>query len=393
MSMMFDQQQQQRVRRNNGLAKIRVIGVGGGGCNAVDRMAKANIRDVELVAVNTDAQVLNIVECHKTLQVGIKLTGGLGAGGNPEVGRKAAEESEAEIREILEDVDMVFITTGMGGGTGTGGAPVIARLAREHGILTVGIVTRPFMFEGDQRMDRARKGIEELRQYVDTMITIPNDRILKVAPADLPIMQAFELADDVLRQGVQGITDLITNTGMINRDFADVEATMRGAGTAMMGIGEGEGEGRTREAARNAITSPLLEGSIEGAQKVILTVTGGYDLTLEETQEAAQLIRDAVSDTADIFFGMTVREGFERLRITIIATGFREIEEQDLDDFDSLEPFNPMESNGSTKSSSFSFPQRQVKKPKPRKEDRSGDWDVPTFIRNREQNGRDNDLY
>lgn len=359
--------------RRNGLAKIRVIGVGGGGCNAVNRMVKSKLKDVELVAVNTDAQVLSVIEAHKALQIGAKLTQGLGAGGNPEIGRKAAEESEAEIRDLLEDADMIFITTGMGGGTGTGASPVIARLAREAGILTVSIVTKPFTFEGRQRADRAKKGIEELRQHVDTLITIPNDRLLKVAPADLTLLQAFELADDILRQGVQGITDLITTPGLINRDFADVEATMRGAGTAMMGIGEAEGEGRTKEAARNAITSPLLEGSIEGAQKVILNVTGGLDLTLEEVTEAAQLIRDAVSESADIFFGATVKEGFDKLKLTVIATGFKQVEEQELEEIEPEEDFaNQLEY------------QPQLKERTPRKRDpRVGDWDVPTFIRRR----------
>jgi cell division protein FtsZ len=364
----------ERVQRG-GLARIRVIGVGGGGCNAVDRMMRAKLKDVELVAINTDAQVLETVEAHKILQIGAKLTGGLGAGGNPEVGRKAAEESEAEIRDLLEDIDMVFITTGMGGGTGTGASPVIARLARESGILTVSIVTKPFSFEGCQRTERAIKGIEELRQYVDTLITIPNDRLLKVAPADLPLMQAFELADDVLRQGVQGITDLITTPGMINRDFADVEATMRGAGTAMMGIGEGEGEGRTREAARSAITSPLLEGSIEGAQKVILNITGGLDLTLEEVTEAAQLIREAVSESADIFFGATIKEGFDKLKITLIATGFKPIEEHELEEFEPEEDLQY---------------QVQLNDRSRRSRDRIGDWDIPTFIRRRGQ-GRDDE--
>jgi len=359
--------------RRNGQARIRVIGVGGGGCNAVDRMMKAKIKDVELIAVNTDAQVLEIIEAHKTVQIGAKITGGLGSGGDPEIGRKAAEESEAEIRDLLEDVDMVFITSGMGGGTGTGASPVIARLAQEAGILTVGIVTKPFSFEGRQRAERAKKGIEELRQYVDTLITIPNDRLLKVAPADLPLIQAFELADDVLRQGVQGITDLITTPGMINRDFADVEATMRGAGTAMMGIGEGEGEGRTREAARMAITSPLLEGSIEGAQKVILNITGGLDLTLEEVTEAAQLIREAVSESADIFFGATIKEGFEKLKITLIATGFKQVEEHELEELEPEEDFREYEYQLNDRS---------------RRRDRMGDWDIPTFIRRR---GRERD--
>jgi cell division protein FtsZ len=363
--------------RRNGLARIRVIGIGGGGCNAVDRMMRAKIRDVEFVAVNTDAQVLEVLEAHKVVQIGAKLTGGLGAGGDPEIGRKAAEESEGDLRDLLEDVDMVFITAGMGGGTGTGASPVIARLAQESNVLTVGIVTKPFSFEGRQRAERAKKGIEELRQYVDTLITIPNDRLLKVAPSDLPLLQAFELADDILRQGVQGITDLLTTPGMINLDFADIEATMRGAGTALMGIGEGEGEGRTREAARAAVTSPLLEGSVEGAQKVILNISGGVDLTLEEVTEAAQLIREAVSESADIFFGATVREGAESLKITLIATGFKQIEEQEL-----LEEFEPDED--------LRPYQYQTNDRPARHKERIGDWDIPTFIRRRGQ-GREDD--
>ncbi len=362
--------------RRNGLARIRVVGIGGGGCNAVDRMRRAKIRDVEFVAVNTDVQVLEVLEAHKVVQIGAKLTGGLGAGGDPEVGRKAAEESEGDLRDLLEDVDMVFLTAGMGGGTGTGASSVIARLAKESNVLTVGIVTKPFSFEGRQRAERAKKGIEELRQYVDTLITIPNDRLLKVAPSDLPLLQAFELVDDVLRQGVQGITDLLTTPGMINLDFADIEATMRGAGTALMGIGEGEGEGRTREAARNAVTSPLLEGSVEGAQKVILNISGGVDLTLEEVTEAAQLIREAVSESADIFFGATIREDAEGLKITLIATGFKQIEEQELEEFEPDEDLRPY--------------QYQMNDRAARRRERSGDWDIPTFIRRRGQ-GREDD--
>lgn len=358
----------------NGLARIKVIGVGGGGGNAVDRMKKAKVKDVELIAVNTDAQVLSIIEADRTVQIGAKLTAGLGAGGNPEIGRKAAEESEAELAALLEDTDMVFLTVGMGGGTGTGASPVIARLAREAGVLTVAIVTKPFSFEGRLRAERAKKGIEELRQYVDTLIAIPNDRLLKVAPPEMPLVKAFELADDILRQGVQGISDLITTPGMINLDFADVEATMRNAGTALMGIGEGEGENRTRDAARNAITSPLLEGSIEGAQRLILNITGGPDLSLEEVTEAASLVRDTLSDQADIFFGAVVREGFERVRITVIATGFKEREELskeekiergiDLVEEDEEELIEKVE--------------RSI-----RKEARADDWDIPTFLRKR----------
>ncbi|MCR4403688.1 MAG: cell division protein FtsZ [Candidatus Acetothermia bacterium] len=314
----------------NGLARIKVIGVGGGGGNAINRMMKFKISNVELIAVNTDAQVLEtMVEAHKKVQIGKKLTQGLGAGGNPEIGRKAAEESEAEIADLLTDVDMVFITAGMGGGTGTGATPVIARIAKEMGILTAAIVTKPFSFEGRAREEKARRGIEELRQHVDTLIAISNDRLLRIAPEDLPLIRAFELADDILRQGVQGISDLILTPGMINLDFADIEATMRNAGTAMMGIGIGEGEGRTKEAARNAISSPLLEGSIEGAQKVILNITGGESLTLDEVTEAATLIRDTVSDQADIFFGAVIQDGYEKVKLTVIATGFVQAEERE----------------------------------------------------------------
>jgi cell division protein FtsZ len=303
-------------------ARLMVLGVGGGGGNAVDRMVDRRVNGVELVAVNTDVQVLEVVRAHQTLQIGRKLTGGLGAGGNPEVGRLAAEESREEVVDLLRGVDMVFITAGMGGGTGTGGAAVIAALAKEAGILTTGIVTRPFSFEGLARAEKAEAGIARLSQAVDALICISNDKLLKVAPSDTPITKAFELADEILRQGVEGISDLITVPGMINLDFADIESVMRGAGTAMMGIGEGEGEGRTKEAARNAISSPLLDGAIRGARKVIMNITGGSELTLEEVTEAASLIREAVSDRADIIFGTAIRDGMKTVRLTVIATGF-----------------------------------------------------------------------
>jgi len=303
-------------------ARLMVIGVGGGGGNAVDRMFDTRVQGVELVVVNTDAQVLEVVRAHRTLQIGRKLTNGLGAGGNPEIGRLAAEESHEEVMDLLNGVDMVFITAGMGGGTGTGAAPVLAALAKDAGILTTGIVTRPFSFEGLARAEKAEAGIARLSQSVDALITISNDKLLKVAPADTPITKAFEIADEVLRKGVEGISDLITIPGMINLDFADIESVMRDAGTAMMGIGEGEGDGKTKEAARNAISSPLLDGSVQGARKVIMNITGGEDLTLEEVTEAASLIREAVSDRADIIFGTAIREGMKKVRLTVIATGF-----------------------------------------------------------------------
>ena len=303
-------------------ARLMVIGVGGGGGNAVDRMFTSSNEVVELVVANTDAQVLDVVRGHRTLQLGQKLTSGLGAGGNPDIGRAAAEESKEAIVDLLNGVDMVFITAGMGGGTGTGAAPVIAAIAKEAGILTTGIVTRPFSFEGLARAQKAEEGIARLSDAVDALICISNDKLLKVTPTDTPITKAFEIADEVLRQGVEGISDLITIPGMINLDFADIESVMRDSGTAMMGIGEGTGDGKTKEAARNAISSPLLDGSIQGARKVIMNITGGSDLTLEEVTSAASLIREAVSDSADLIFGTAIREGMESVRLTVVATGF-----------------------------------------------------------------------
>ncbi|HEY5595656.1 MAG TPA: cell division protein FtsZ [Candidatus Bipolaricaulota bacterium] len=355
---------------HNGLARIKVIGVGGGGGNAIDRMMRAKIKDVELIAMNTDAQVLSVVQAHQTLQLGNQLTRGLGAGGKPEVGRRAAEESEALITDLLENVDMLFITAGMGGGTGTGAAPVVAKLARETNILTVAIVTRPFHFEGKARAQRAKEGIEELKKHVDTLIEIPNDRLLKIAPPGIPLREAFELADEVLRQGVQGISDLITMPGLINLDFADIEATMRGAGTAIMGIGEGGGEGRTKEAARNAIGSPLLEYSIQGAQRVIMNICGGNDLTLEEVTEAATLIREAVSEQADIFFGTTLYDDFgDKVRLTVIATGFRE---------------NKPEAHEEELPSAVESVQMEILKQE------KADLDIPTFLRRRHEKANNN---
>jgi len=344
-------------------ASLMVVGVGGGGGNAVDRMFDTRVNGVELVAVNTDAQVLEVVRSHRTLQLGGKLTGGLGAGGNPEIGRLAAEESQEQIIDLLNGVDMVFITAGMGGGTGTGAAPVIASLAKQAGILTTGIVTRPFSFEGLARAEKAEAGIARLSQAVDALICISNDKLLKVAPAETPITKAFEIADEVLRQGVEGISDLITVPGMINLDFADIESVMRNAGTAMMGIGEGEGEGKTKDAARNAISSPLLDGSIQGARKVIMNITGGSDLTLEEVTAAANLIREAVSDRADIIFGTAIRDGLETVRLTVIATGFSVEYGQDDDEGAPLS--------------------NETMLAKLEKESRVGadDFDIPTFLR------------
>lgn len=305
------------------LANIKVVGIGGGGTNAVNRMIMAGLKGVEFIAVNTDAQALNLSRAERKVQIGAKLTKGLGAGANPEIGQKAAEESRDELLQILRGADMVFVTAGMGGGTGTGGAPVVAALAREVGALTVGVVTRPFSFEGKKRASQAEKGIQELKTKVDTLITIPNDRLLQVVDKSTSINEAFRIADDVLRQGVQGISDLIAVPGLINLDFADVKTIMTETGSALMGIGSGSGEGRAVEAARGAISSPLLETSIEGARGVLLNITGGPDLSLFEVNEAAEIIAQAADPDANIIFGAVIDENLrDEVRVTVIATGF-----------------------------------------------------------------------
>ncbi|NLY56470.1 MAG: cell division protein FtsZ [Firmicutes bacterium] len=304
-------------------AKIKVVGVGGGGSNAVNRMIAANLKGVEFIALNTDAQALNLSNAHYQLKIGERLTKGLGAGSNPDIGREAAEESRDEIRELLADADMVFITAGMGGGTGTGAAPVVAEVAREIGALTVGVVTKPFSFEGRRRMIQAERGVAELKSRVDTLITIPNDRLLQVVEKKTSVLEAFKVADDVLRQGVQGISDLITIPGLINLDFADVKTIMSNAGSAIMGIGVRSGEHRAAEAANAAISSPLLEASIQGAKGVLLNITGGLDLGLFEVNEAAGIIAQAADPEANIIFGAVIDESMkDEVRVTVIAAGF-----------------------------------------------------------------------
>lgn len=306
-----------------GFAQIRVIGVGGGGSNAVNRMIQANMLGIEFIAINTDGQALLLTEAPHRIRIGDKLTRGLGAGGNPGVGSKAAEESEDEIREVLKGSDMVFITAGMGGGTGTGASPVVAKVAREVGALTVGVVTRPFTFEGKKRQLAAEEGINNLKQYVDTLITVPNDRLLQIADKRMPLSEAFRLADDVLRQGIQGISDLITVPGLINLDFADVRTIMSSAGSALMAIGEANGDTRAVEAAQIAIASPLLDIDISGARGVLFNITGGMDMTLVEVSEAAEIISNAAHPDANIIFGAVQDPNFDgRVKITVIATGF-----------------------------------------------------------------------
>lgn len=340
-------------------ASIKVVGVGGGGCNAVNRMIETGIRGVEFIAVNTDAQALLLSQAPRRVQIGEKLTKGLGAGGDPELGRQAAEESSEELYEVLQGADMVFITAGMGGGTGTGASPIIAKVARELNALVIGVVTRPFSFEGKKRAQIAQKGLESLEEAVDTLITIPNDRLLQIVDRRVSILEAFKLADDVLRQGIQGISELITVPGLINLDFADVRAIMKEGGSALMAIGRASGEDRAVKAVQAAISNQLLDVSIDGARGVLFNVTGGLDLSLHEVNEAAELIRGKVHPDAEIFFGAVINPEMEdEISITIIATGFDKASAKAL----------PVERKART----IKFPER------PFSED---DLEIPAFLR------------
>lgn len=309
------------------VARIKVIGVGGGGNNAVNRMIEDGVQGVEFIAVNTDAQALKLSKAEIKMQIGATLTRGLGAGANPEVGRNAVEESRKQIQEVLKGADMVFVTAGMGGGTGTGAAPAIAKISRELGALTIGVVTRPFGFEGRKRATNAAAGIDLMREAVDTLIIVPNDRLLQIVDKKTPMIQAFREADNVLRQGVQGISDLIAVPGLINLDFADVKTIMSNQGTALMGIGMAKGKDRAVEAAKKAISSPLLETSIDGAQGVLMNITGGSNLSLYEVQEAADIVSSAADKELNMIFGSIINEDFkDEIMITVIATGFSETE-------------------------------------------------------------------
>jgi cell division protein FtsZ len=308
---------------HNYLAVIKVVGIGGGGVNAVNRMIEVGLKGVEFIAVNTDAQALLMSDADVKLDIGRELTRGLGAGANPEVGRKAAEDHREEIEEVLKGADMVFVTAGEGGGTGTGGAPVVASIARKLGALTIGVVTRPFTFEGRRRAGQAEDGITSLRNECDTLIVIPNDRLLQLGDVGVSLMDAFRSADEVLLSGVQGITNLITTPGLINLDFADVKSVMSGAGSALMGIGSSRGEGRAVQAAGKAINSPLLEASMDGAQGVLLSIAGGSDLGLFEINEAASLVQEAAHPEANIIFGTVIDDSLgDEVRVTVIAAGF-----------------------------------------------------------------------
>ena len=316
-------EEMETMEQESKFAAIRVVGVGGAGTNAVNRMVDAGLKGVEFIAINTDSQALGLSKAPMKIQIGEKLTRGLGAGANPEIGQKAAEESREDIAKVVKGADLVFVTCGMGGGTGTGAAPVIAEIAREMGILTIGVVSKPFLFEGRQRMKNAEKGIERLKAAVDTLVVVPNDRLLAVVTKGTTMTDAFKIADDTLRQGIQGISDLIAVPALINLDFADVKTVMESGGMAHMGIGTGKGENRMIEAAKNAISSPLLETNIDGARAVLINITGGEDISIVDINEAANLVMQAADPEANIIFGAGIDETMgDEVRITVIATGF-----------------------------------------------------------------------
>ncbi|MDQ3662516.1 MAG: cell division protein FtsZ [Actinomycetota bacterium] len=365
------------VNPQNYLAMIKVVGIGGGGVNAVNRMIEVGLRGVEFIAINTDAQALMMSDADVKLDIGRDLTRGLGAGADPDIGRQAAEDHRGEIEDLLKGADMVFITAGKGGGTGTGGGPVIAEVAKSVGALTIGVVTRPFTFEGRQRAAKAESGISNIKEKVDTLIVIPNDRLLDVGDRSTSVLEAFRMADEVLLQGVQGITDLITTPGLINLDFADVRAVMTDAGSSLMGIGTARGEDRAAEAARAAISSPLLEASIEGARGVLLNIAGGSDLGLFEVNEAATIITKAAHADANVIFGAVVDDTLgDEVRVTVIAAGFDRWGQRD--DEDLIRPDEDIFSSTASEERVI----RLDKEPERLVFDAEDDLDVPSFLRN-----------
>ena len=378
----------QRAPENENFARLRVIGVGGGGSNAVDRMIEEGVSDVDFVAINTDSQALLRSEATIRVHIGEKLTRGLGSGGNSELGQKAAEESLDELNEVLKGSDMVFITAGMGGGTGTGAAPVVARVAREQGALTIGVVTRPFLFEGTPRSQTALQGIEQLKQHVDTLIVIPNDRLLELTDKRMSLSESFTLADDILRQGIQGISELITVPGLINLDFADVKTIMSEGGAALMAVGTGEGEDRARMAAEQAVTSRLLDVTIDGARGILFNVTGGPDMSLYEVNLAASIIRETAHPDANLIFGAVIDESMgDEMRITVIATGFegvsmtrRQVLEQQ---YSHPQPQQPQQPQQSTRSE-VSVEAQPAAAPEPVKPRFApNNLEIPAFLRRR----------
>lgn len=368
------------------VARIKVIGVGGGGGNALNRMIRSNIKGIDFIAVNTDAQALYHSESTTKINIGKATTRGLGAGSSPEMGRQAAEESSEELKQALNGADMVFITCGLGGGTGTGASPVIAEIARDLGILTVGVVTKPFSFEGHRRKTQAEEGLENMKNKVDTLITIPNDKILSLIDKKTPLTEAFTVVDDVLRQGVQGISDLITVHGMINVDFADVKTIMENAGSALMGIGYGTGESRASDAARAAIESPLLELDIQGAKGILFNITGGNDLSMFEVDEAARIITEAADPEANIIFGSVINDNYTgEIKITVVATGFDERRGATITR--PLGEFRP--TSVAKPAPRVASPATDVAKPNtpqmPNGEEAANEYDIPAFIRQRMQ--------
>ncbi len=356
----------------DGTATIKVIGVGGAGNNAVNRMIEAGIKNVEFISVNTDRQALNLSKASSKIQIGEKLTRGLGAGANPDIGTQAAEESRAEIAEVLKGADMVFVTAGMGGGTGTGAAPIVAATAKELGILTIGVVTKPFTFEGKKRLAQAERGVASLKGRVDTLVVIPNDKLLQVIDRKTSIVEAFRMADDVLRQGVQGISDLISVPGLINLDFADVKTIMLNQGMAHMGVGRASGENRAEDAAKEAIQSPLLETSIEGAKGVIINITGGSDIGLHEANTAAELVQRNADPEANIIFGTVTDDSLgDEIQITVIATGFEKEEDRKnvTQNYDNIVAEAWKKRNSSVTSNTSS------------NDNNSNELDIPTFLR------------
>lgn len=381
------------------LATIKVIGVGGGGNNAVNRMIEHGVQGVEFISVNTDAQALNLAKAETKLQIGTKLTRGLGAGAVPEIGKKAAEESREQIEEALKGSDMVFVTAGMGGGTGTGAAPVIAQIAKEMGALTVGVVTRPFGFEGPKRTKQALTGTEAMKEAVDTLIVIPNDRLLQIVDKNTPMLEAFREVDNVLRQGVQGISDLIAVPGLINLDFADVKTIMTNRGSALMGIGIATGENRAAEAAKKAISSPLLETSVDGAKGVLMNITGGSNLSLYEVQEAAEIVSSASDEDVNMIFGSVINDELkDELIVTVIATGFDEAKQAQQQAQANRRPNQSIQVNRPNyavqdeqqNDYAQNAPQQAnapVHEQQAEPQQNSSDVDVPAFIRNRNRRG------
>ncbi|MFA6024011.1 MAG: cell division protein FtsZ [Candidatus Gracilibacteria bacterium] len=369
------------------VARIKVIGVGGGGGNALNRMIRSNIKGIDFIAINTDAQALYHSEAATKINIGKATTRGLGAGSHPDVGRQAAEESSEEIKQAIDGAEMVFITCGLGGGTGTGAAPVIAEIARDLGILTVAVVTKPFSFEGHRRRTQAEEGLENLKNKVDTLITIPNDKILSLIDKKTPLTEAFQVVDDVLRQGVQGISDLITVHGMINVDFADVKAIMENAGSALMGIGYGTGENRATEAARAAVESPLLELDIQGAKGILFNITGGSDLSMFEVDEAARIITEAADPEANIIFGAVINDSYTgEIKITVVATGFDDIK-RGVQIARPLGEYRPASSGMNTPMQKpLSMQDNRPSTPSmPMGEDTGNEYDIPAFIRQKMQ--------